>query len=28
MLEVLCDYLLEKPGLHLEEMAIFLYDKF
>jgi hypothetical protein len=24
MLEALCKYLLEKPGLYLEEMAIFL----
>lgn len=28
MLEALCDYLLEKPGLYLEEMAIFPWDEF
>ncbi|KAJ6116937.1 hypothetical protein N7512_006662 [Penicillium capsulatum] len=28
MLEALCDHLLEKPGLYLEEMAIFLWDEF
>lgn len=28
MLEALCDRLLEKPGLYLDEMAIFLWDDF
>ena len=28
MLEALCDHLLEKPGLYLEEMAVFLWDDF
>ncbi|KAJ5513129.1 hypothetical protein N7463_002681 [Penicillium fimorum] len=28
MLEALCDHLLEKPGLYLEEMVIFLWDEF
>lgn len=28
MLEALCDRLLEKPGLYLDEMAIFLWDEF
>lgn len=28
MLEALCDHLLERPGLYLEEMAIFLWDEF
>ncbi|KAJ5142504.1 uncharacterized protein N7515_001291 [Penicillium bovifimosum] len=28
MLEALCDHLLEKPGLYLEEMTIFLWDEF
>lgn len=28
MLEALCDYLLEKPTLYLDEMAIFLWDEF
>ena len=28
MLEALCDHLTEKPGLYLEEMAVFLYDEF
>lgn len=28
MLEALCDYLLEKPDLYLDEMAEFLYDEF
>lgn len=28
MLEALCDHLLEKPGLYLEEQALFLYDEF
>lgn len=28
MLEALCDHLLEKPGLYLDEMAFFLWDKF
>lgn len=26
MLEALCDHLLEKPGLYLDEMAIFLFS--
>jgi transposase len=28
MIEALCDHLLEKPGLYLEEMVIFLWDEF
>lgn len=28
MLEVLCEHLLERPGLYLEEMAVFLWDEF
>lgn len=28
MLEALCDHLLEKPGLYLHEMEIFLLDEF
>ncbi|KUM63427.1 hypothetical protein ACN42_g3681 [Penicillium freii] len=28
MLEALCDYLLEKPTLYLDEMTIFLWDEF
>lgn len=28
ILEALCDYLLEKPDLYLDEMAEFLYDEF
>jgi hypothetical protein len=28
MLEALCDYLLEKPTLYLDEMAVFLWDEF
>lgn len=28
MLEALCDRLLEKPGLDLDEMAVFLWDQF
>jgi transposase len=28
ILEVLCEHLLEKPGLYLEEMAVFLWDEF
>lgn len=28
MLEALCDHLLEKPDLYLDEMAIFLWDEF
>jgi hypothetical protein len=28
MLEALCDHLLEKPDLYLDEMAVFLWDKF
>jgi transposase len=28
MLEALCDHLFEKPGLYLDEMAIFLWDEF
>lgn len=28
MPEALCDHLLEKPGLYLDEMAIFLWDEF
>ncbi|KFY17796.1 hypothetical protein V492_00383 [Pseudogymnoascus sp. VKM F-4246] len=28
MLETLCDHLLEKPELYLEEMAVFLWDEF
>src|SRR3954454_23336223 len=28
MIEALCEHLLEKPGLYLEEMVIFLWDEF
>jgi hypothetical protein len=28
MLEALCDHLVEKPGLYIEEMAVFLWDEF
>ncbi len=28
MIDALCDHLLEKPGLYLEEMAVFLWDEF
>jgi transposase len=28
MIEALCDRLLEKPGLYIDEMAIFLWDEF
>jgi transposase len=28
MLEALCEHLLEKPGLYLEEIAVFLWDEF
>nr|KMM68378.1 hypothetical protein CPAG_04707 [Coccidioides posadasii RMSCC 3488] len=28
MLEALCDHLLEKPGLYLDEMVVFLWDEF
>jgi transposase len=28
MLEALCEHLLEKPGLYLNEMAVFLWDEF
>jgi transposase len=28
MLEALCEHLLEKPELYLEEMALFLWDEF
>ncbi len=28
MLAVLCEHLLEKPELYLEEMAVFLWDEF
>jgi hypothetical protein len=28
MLEALCDHLLEKPGLYLDEMPLFLWDEF
>jgi transposase len=28
MLEALCEHLLEKPGLYLDEMVIFLWDEF
>ncbi|KAI2791665.1 hypothetical protein POX_c04532 [Penicillium oxalicum] len=28
MLESLCDHLLEKPGLYLDEMVVFLWDEF
>jgi hypothetical protein len=28
MLAALCDYLLEKPGLFRDEMAVFLHDEF
>jgi predicted transcriptional regulator len=28
MLEALCDHLIEKPALYLDEMAVFLWDEF
>lgn len=28
ILEALCDYLVEKPALYLDEIAIFLWDEF
>lgn len=28
MLEALCDHLVEKPGLYIEEMVVFLWDEF
>ena len=28
MLDALCDHLAEKPGLYIDEMAIFLWDEF
>jgi hypothetical protein len=28
MLEALCDRLLEKPDLYVDEMAVFLWDEF
>jgi precorrin-6B methylase 1 len=28
MLEALCNHLVEKPGLYIEEMAVFLWDDF
>lgn len=28
MIKALCDYLLEKPHLYLDEMAVFLWDEF
>lgn len=28
MLEALCDHLLEKPALYLDEMVVFLWDEF
>lgn len=28
MIQALCDYLLEKPGLYVDEMVIFLWDEF
>jgi transposase len=28
MIEALCDRLLEKPGVYVDEMAIFLWDEF
>jgi hypothetical protein len=28
MIEALCDHLPEKPGLYLDEMAVFLRDEF
>lgn len=28
MLDILCEYLLVKPGLYQDEMAVFLYDEF
>jgi hypothetical protein len=28
MIEALCDHLLEKPGLYVDEMGIFLWDEF
>lgn len=27
MIQVLCDYLLEKPQLYLDEMVVFLWDE-
>ena len=28
MLDALCEHLLEKPGLYLDEMVIFIWDEF
>jgi hypothetical protein len=28
MIDVLCDYLSEKPGLYLDKIAVFLWDEF
>lgn len=28
MIEAFCDQLFEKPGLYLDEMAVFLWDEF
>jgi hypothetical protein len=28
MIDALCDHLSEKPGLYLDEMAVFLWDEF
>ena len=28
MLQALCDHLLEKPGLYVDEMVMFLWDEF
>lgn len=28
MMEALCDHLSEKPGLYLDEIAVFLWDEF
>jgi hypothetical protein len=28
MLDALCEHLLEKPGLYLDEMELFLWDEF
>jgi hypothetical protein len=28
MIKALCDHLSEKPGLYLDEMAVFLWDEF
>ena len=28
MIEALCEHLSEKPGLYLDEMAVFLWDEF